>query len=213
MKLYTYFRSSAAYRVRIALALKGLNYDSVGLSILNGQHKEETYLNANPQGLVPALELEDGTVLNQSVAILEYLEECYPEPPLLPHTALQKAQVRSLVNHIACDVHPLNNISILHYLRDNLEASKADLDKWYSQWVKRAFVSIEELVGKGNGLVCFGIQPGMADCLLIPQVYNANRFNVDLAAFPTIQSIHRHCNTLPEFQQAHPDRQADNPAT
>ena len=212
MKLYTYFRSSAAYRVRIALNLKGLAYDSVSVSLLDGQHKGEQYLNANPQGLVPALELDDGTVLSQSLAILEYLEECYPDSPLLPANPLERGRVRSVVNHIACDVHPLNNISILHYLRDNFKADKGQLKQWYSQWVARAFVSVEKVASEGNGQVCFGIEPGLADCLLIPQVYNAIRFDVDLSAFPAIGSIYRHCNTLSSFRLAHPDQQDDSPA-
>lgn len=212
MKLYTYFRSSAAYRVRIALNLKGIAYESVSVSLLAGQHKEDSYVSANPQGLVPALELDDGTVLSQSVAILEYLDECYPDPPLLPDNALARAHVRSLVNHIACDVHPLNNISILHYLRDNFEADKHQRADWYAQWVIRAFTGIETAVSEGNGQVCFGSEPGMADCLLIPQVYNAMRFNVDLSPFPAIVSVHSHCETLTAFHLAHPDQQADNPA-
>ncbi|MFT6274467.1 MAG: maleylacetoacetate isomerase [Halioglobus sp.] len=212
MKLYTYFRSSAAYRVRIALNLKGIAYDSVSVSLLDGQQKSEEYLSANPQGLVPALELDDGTVLSQSIAILEYLDECYPDAPLLPVKPLQKSRVRSVVNHIACDVHPLNNSSILHYLRDNFQADKNQLNNWYSQWVKRAFVSIEKVVSEGNGQVCFGTKPGMADCFLIPQVYNAMRFEVDLSPFPAIESIYRHCNTLLAFHLAHPDQQDDSPA-
>jgi maleylacetoacetate isomerase len=211
MKLYTYFRSSAAYRVRIALNLKGIAYDSISVSLLDGQHKNEQYLEANPQGLVPALELDDGTVLSQSIAILEYLDECYPDAPLLPVKPLQKSRVRSIVNHIACDVHPLNNISILHYLRDNFGADKNQLNHWYSQWVERAFVSVEKVVSEGNGQVCFGTEPGIADCVLIPQVYNAIRFDVDLSPFPAIESIHHHCNTLLAFRLAHPDQQADSP--
>jgi len=211
MKLYTYFRSSAAYRVRIALNLKGITYQSVSVSLLDGQHKAEHYVSANPQGLVPALELDDGRVLSQSVAILEYLEECYPDTPLLPSNPLDKSRVRSVVNHIACDVHPLNNISILHYLRDQLQADKNQINDWYAQWVTRAFSSIEKVVEQGNGQVCFGTEPGMADCLLIPQVYNAVRFEVDLTPFPALRSVYDHCNTLPAFHLAHPDQQADNP--
>ena len=213
MKLYTYFRSSAAYRVRIALNLKGLAYQSVSVSLLDGQHKSDKYVSANPQGLVPALELDDGRVLSQSVAILEYLEECYPHTPLLPSDPLEKSRVRSVVNHIACDVHPLNNISILHYLRDELQADKRQINDWYAQWVTRAFSSIEQVVAPRNGQVCFGTEPGMADCLLIPQVYNAKRFDIDLNPFPTIRSIYDHSNSIPAFHLAHPDQQPDNPAS
>lgn len=212
MKLYTYYRSSAAYRVRIAMNLKGLKYLCEAVSLLDARHKSEAYLQSNPQGLVPALELEDGTVIGQSTAILEYLEETHPGTALLPDDPLRKSQVRSLINHIACDIHPLNNLRVLHYLRDELNAGQDQLDKWYAQWVHRGFCSIEEVLSAGNGHFCFGDAPGMADCYLIPQVYNALRFKVNLDQYTAILSVYNHCNTLQPFHLAHPDQQADKPA-
>ncbi len=211
MKLYTYFRSSASYRVRIAMNLKGIQYHSEGVSLLDASHKSATYLQTNPQGLLPALELGDGSVIAQSTAILEYLEETHPDPALLPADPLQRSRVRSLANHIACDIHPLNNLRVLHYLRDEMNADQPQLDQWYAQWVQRGFAAIETVLQEGNGHVCFGERPGLADCYLIPQVYNALRFKVDLGQYSAIQGVYDHCNTLQAFQMAHPDRQADKP--
>ena len=212
MKLYTYYRSSAAYRVRIALNLKNISYQSVSVSLLDGNQKSESYLQANPQGLIPALELDDGSVLGQSTAILEYLEEVHPDSALLPSDPLQKAQVRSVINHIACDVHPLNNLRVLHYLRDELSADQEKIGQWYAQWINSGFSSIETVLSQGSGHFCFGEAAGMADCYLIPQVYNALRFKVALESYPAILSVYNHCNSLTAFQQAHPDQQPDRPA-
>jgi maleylacetoacetate isomerase len=209
MKLYTYHRSSAAYRVRIALNLKGIAYNPVSINLLEAEQKGEQYRANNPQGLIPALELDDGTVISQSTAILEWLEETHTDIPLLPQDPLQRAAVRSLVNHIACDIHPLNNLSILYYLKDSLAADQAQVDQWYSQWINRGFGAIELIAEKGNGQFCFGDQPGLADCYLIPQVFNALRFKVDINDYPTILSVYEHCNSLAAFHQAHPDQQAD----
>ena len=211
MKLYTYFRSSAAYRVRIALNLKGAPYTCAYVNLLEGQQKDAQYRATNPQGLVPALELADGHVISQSTAILEYLEETQPSPPLLPTDPLARSTIRSLVNHIACDIHPLNNIAVLNYLRQSLNAQPGQVDLWYSEWVHRGFAGIESLARKGNGQYCVGSEPGMAECYLIPQMYNALRFKVEVSAYPTLLAIYHHCNTLAPFAQAHPDRQADNP--
>jgi len=211
MKLYTYYRSSAAYRVRIALNLKGIRYSPVGVNLLEAQQQGEQYRQTNPQRLVPALQLDDGTVISQSTAILEWLEETQPATPLLPQDALARAEVRSLVNHIACDIHPLNNISVLSYLKKQFEADSAQVDHWYSQWVQRGFAGVEDAVRRGNGLYCCGDTPGMADCYLIPQMYNALRFKVEVDNYPTALSIYQHCNTLTAFQQAHPDQQPDAP--
>jgi maleylacetoacetate isomerase len=211
MKLYTYHRSSAAYRVRIALNLKGISYSPQSINLLEAEQKGEEYRANNPQGLVPALELDDGTVISQSTAILEWLEETSPDVPLLPQAPLARAAVRSLINHIACDIHPLNNLSILYYLRDSLAADQKQLDQWYSQWINRGFSAIELVAEKGSGHFCFTEQPGLADCYLIPQVFNALRFKVDISDYPAIMSIYRHCNTLEAFQLAHPDQQADAP--
>jgi maleylacetoacetate isomerase len=211
MKLYTYHRSSAAYRVRIGLNLKGIAYSPVSINLLEAEQKGEQYRASNPQGLIPALQLDDGTVISQSTAILEWLEETHTDIPLLPQAPLQRAAVRSLVNHIACDIHPLNNLSILHYLENSLAADQGQLDQWYSQWINRGFSAIELIAEKGNGEFCFGDQPGLADCYLIPQVFNALRFKVDISGYPAILSVYEHCNTLAAFHQAHPDQQADAP--
>ncbi|MEH6584057.1 MAG: maleylacetoacetate isomerase [Halioglobus sp.] len=212
MKLYTYYRSSASYRVRIGLNLKGIAYTSESVNLLETQQKSEAYLASNPQGLIPALELEDGSVISQSTAILEWLEESYPQTPLLPtDSPLARAKVRSLVNHIACDIHPLLNLSILIYLKESLDAEQQQVDDWYSQWIHRGFDSIERIAAAGNGEYCIGDRPGLADCYLIPQVYNAQRFNVDISAYPAIASVCQHCNSLEPFLLAHPDQQADKP--
>lgn len=210
MKLYTYSRSSAAYRVRIALNLKGIDYIAQSINLLEAQHKSEQYKASNPQGLIPALELNDGNVISQSTAILEWLEETHPTPPLLPADPLARSQVRSLANHVACDIHPLNNLSVLGYLKESLGADQQQLDLWYSQWVNRGFQSIETVVRQGKGEYCFGEKPGLADCYLIPQVFNALRFKVSMNAYPAILSIYHHCNTLEAFHRAHPDQQAKN---
>jgi maleylacetoacetate isomerase len=212
MKLYTYYRSSAAYRVRIALNLKGIAYTPENINLLEAQQKGEQYRASNPQGLIPALELDDGHVISQSTAILEWLEETHPQPALMPRDPLARSEVRSLVNHIACDIHPLLNLSILVYLQQSLGADQQQVDLWYSEWIYRGFAGIETVAREGNGLYCLGDSPGMADCYLIPQVYNALRFNVDVNAYPAILSIFHHCNTLDAFHRAHPDQQADSPS-
>ena len=211
MKLYTYYRSSAAYRVRIAMNLKGITYTSEAISLLEGSQKSADYLRTNPQGLIPALELENGNIISQSTAILEYLEETQAGPALLPADPFKRSQVRSVVNHIACDIHPLNNLRILKYLPQKLNADKEQVAQWYAQWVNSGFSSIEAVLREGNGQFCFFDAAGMADCYLIPQVYNALRFNVDLAPYPAIMSVYTHCNSLDAFYNAHPDQQADNP--
>ncbi|MFK8048712.1 MAG: maleylacetoacetate isomerase [Halioglobus sp.] len=210
MKLYTYYRSSAAYRVRIAMNLKGIEYLAENINLLEAQQKSEQYKSSNPQALIPALELDDGTVIAQSTAILEWLEETRPQIPLLPEDLLERSQVRSICNHIACDIHPLNNISVLGYLKKWFSAEQQQVDQWYSHWVVRGFEGIEATAREGNGQYTFGDQPGLADCYLIPQVYNALRFNVDVNAFPAIMSIYHHCNTLEAFYHAHPDQQPGN---
>ena len=211
MKHYSYFRSSAAYRVRIALNLKGVDYEQVPVNLVTAQQQAQTYLSLNPQGLVPALELEDGTILSQSMAILEWLEDTYPTPALYPTDATKRALMRSFCSNIACDVHPLNNLSVLNYLKDALGADQQQINAWYSHWVCRVFDAAEQQVATGNGRFCFGEAPSMADCLLIPQMYNALRFNVEVSAYPTLLAIYEHCTTLPAFAAADPLRQADNP--
>ena len=211
MELYSYFRSSAAFRVRIALNLKGLEYQQVPVNLLNAEQLSEHYRQHNPQGLVPALALDDNTVLAQSMAIMEWLEEAYPQPALLPDTPLERAYVRGLCQHIACDVHPLNNMSVTNYLKAHLDADTTAVHNWYSHWMHRGFSAIEEQVSSGNGQVCYGQTPGLADCLLIPQMFNAFRFEVDMAAFPTLCAIYEYCNSLDAFIAANPAYQPDTP--
>ena len=209
MKLYSYYRSSAAYRVRIALNLKGLPYDYVAVNLLHNEQKSEEYMARNPQGLLPALELEGGEVLAQSVAILEWLEDTNPAPALLPSDPLPRARVRSLVNNIVCDIHPLNNLSIMNYLRKELGASDEGVHRWYCNWVDRGFSAIEQNLADNMGDCCFGDQPTLADVCLIPQVYNAYRFKVPMESYPNIRQVVQHCNSLEAFANAAPEAQPD----
>lgn len=214
LKLYSYFRSSAAYRVRIALALKGLAYDTIPVHLLKdgGQQHTSAYRSANPQGLVPALQLSaDGPVLAQSLAIIEYLDETQGGPALLPKDALGRARVRALAQMVACEIHPLNNLRVLKYLKRNLGISDAQKDAWYAHWVALGLQAVEDTLTHGNetGRFCHGDSPGLADCCLVPQVFNARRFNCALDAFPTINRIVEACEQLPAFQQAAPDMQPD----
>lgn len=204
--LYSYWRSSAAYRVRIALNLKGLKHDIVPVSLSPGvsEHRGEAYRRKNPQMLVPFL--EDGDLgIAQSMAILEYLEETYPDVPLLPHAEPRRSRVRAFCNMIACDIHPLNNLRVMNYIRDEFGADPtAD---WYAHWIREGFAAAEQLVG--GGAFCFGDEPTFADALLVPQVYNAQRFKVPLDGFPRLVAIAERCNELPAFRDAAPERQSD----
>lgn len=208
MKLYTYFRSSASYRVRIALHLKGLDFKSVPIHLVKGEQGGAEYLAKNPQGLVPALDV-DGHIITQSLAILDYLENAYPTIPLLPAAPLDRAKVWAVCQMIACDTHPLNNLKVLKYLQQRLNVSDDDKQAWYAHWIYENFTPLEKLLKNTAGKCCFGDIPMLADCVLIPQVYNAKRFGVDLSAYPTIIAIDQHCNALPAFIQAHPSKQAD----
>jgi maleylpyruvate isomerase len=212
MRLYTYFRSSAAFRVRIALNLKGLSYESVPVDLRAGesQHAKPAYLAVNPQGLVPALE-DGGTTLSQSLAVLEYLEEAYPQPPLLPRTPPERAQVRAMALAIACDVHPLNNLRVLNYLRSPLGASEDAVKAWYRNWIAVGFRGLEEQARRhsGDGQHMFGKSVTIADVCLIPQMYNALRFKCDVEPYPTLRSIHATLSVEPAFAKAMPEAQAD----
>ncbi len=212
MEFYTYFRSSAAYRVRIALNLKGLkaDYRYVHLVKDGGQQHKPEYLTVNPQGLVPAL-VDHGHVLTQSLAIIEYLEETHPQPPLLPKDALGRARVRALAQVVACDIHPVNNQRIIKYLEQEFGADEAARKRWIQRWVKDGFSALEKMLAghQSTGRCCQGDQPGLADVCLVPQVFNARRFEVDMAAFPTIQRIDAHCLSLRPFADAAPGKQAD----
>ena len=212
MELYTYFRSSAAYRVRIALNLKGLkaDYRYVHLVKDGGQQHRPEYLAVNPQGLVPAL-VDNGQVLTQSLAIIEYLDETHPEPPLLPKDALGRARVRALAQIVACDIHPVNNQRILKYLEKEFGADESARNQWYRHWIIEGFNALEKLLS-GNpsaGKCCHGEQPTLADICLVPQVFNAKRFSVDLAPYPAIGRISDYCLTLKPFAEAAPEKQAD----
>ncbi len=206
MKLYTYFRSSAAYRVRIALNLKGVTYDSVSINLLKGEQREESYRGINPQQRVPSLDI-GATTLIQSPAILEYLDEVYPEPPLLPVGAVNRAKVRAIASLIACDIHPLNNSGTLAYLKNRLGHDKAAADEWYAHWVREGFDAIEALLGPGP--YAFGPRITLADVYLVPQVFNARRFNVPLDAYPKIAAVDAACAEHKAFQDAAPASQPD----
>jgi maleylpyruvate isomerase len=210
MILYGHAMSSASYRVRIALALKGLQATSVLLDLRAGEQRREAYVKINSQGLVPALVLDGGAVLTQSVAIIEYLEEAHPLPPLLPRAPLERARVRALSQAIACDVHPLNNLRVLQYLETELGHDKAVRDSWYGHWVRLGFAALEDRLVRDArpGRFCHGDSPTMADVCLVPQVFNARRFAIDLEPYPCIVGIDAACRELPQFQGAAPDRQA-----
>lgn len=209
MKLYTYFRSSAAYRVRIALNLKGLPYEMVPIHLTKDgghQHKPEFHT-VNPQERVPALALSTGEVLTQSLAIIEYLDEIQPEPALLPADALARAKARSMAQIVACDIHPLNNLISLQYLKRELKHEQAAIDAWYHHWVIQGFKAMEEMITPGPYLC--GAQVTIADICLIPQVYNARRLKVPLDAFPKILAVEAACLKLPAFDKARPENQPD----
>ncbi|SDM41375.1 maleylacetoacetate isomerase [Oryzisolibacter propanilivorax] len=213
-KLYSYFRSSAAYRVRIALALKGLPYETVPVHLLRdgGEQHGAAYRAANPQALVPALQTEDGgPLLTQSLAIIEYLDEAHGGPPLLPAAPLARARVRALAQAVACDLHPLNNLRVLRYLKRDLGVSDEQKNAWYAHWVALGLGAVEQMLAGSpdTGRFCHGEAPGLADCCLVPQIYNAQRFGCPLDAYPTIGRIVAACNALPAFQQAAPERQPD----
>ncbi|RXF04238.1 maleylacetoacetate isomerase [Pseudoalteromonas sp. PS5] len=206
LKLYTYFRSSAAYRVRIALNLKGLSHELVPVNLLKSEQSAEAYLSKNGQGLLPALETEHG-VLAQSLAILEWLEETQSGQALLPQDPWQKAQVRNFCYAIACDIHPIDNLRVLKYLSNELGASDDQKNEWYRHWVIEGFKKLEPMIGDGQ--FCFGTEPTLADICLVPQVFNALRFKVDMNAFPKIARVYEYCNTLSAFSDAAPENQLD----
>ena len=209
MKLYSYFRSSAAFRLRIALNLKGLDYEILPVNLLQAEQKAPGYMALNPQGLVPALEMPDGGVLGQSVALLEWLEETYPEPAFLPTEPGLRARVRSVVNSICCDIHPICNIAVTNYLKDHFDAAPGDITGWYTAWMHRGFSAIEKMVRQDSEF-CFGDTPGMADIFLVPQFYNARRFDIPLDEFPTLCRIEGRCKSLPAFADAAPEQQPDS---
>ncbi|MFC3034797.1 maleylacetoacetate isomerase [Pseudoalteromonas fenneropenaei] len=206
MRLYSYFRSSAAYRVRIALNLKNIAHELVGVNLLKSEQMSDSYLAKNPQGLLPALETEQG-VLAQSLAILEWLEETQPQHPLLPHDSWQKAQVRSFCYAIACDIHPIDNLRVLKRLVSQFDANEEQKNEWYRHWIIEGFKKLEPQLGQSR--YCFGNTPTLADVCLVPQVFNALRFNVDMTQFPRIAAIYAACNELEAFRLAAPEHQPD----
>ncbi len=212
MQLHTFFRSSASYRVRIALNLKAIGYDAVAvhLSRNGGEQFAAAFDVLNPQHLLPVL-VDDGLVLNQSLAILEYLDETHPEVALLPPDAAGRARVRALSQMIACDIHPLNNLRVLNYLTQELKIDAAQKDTWYRHWVALGLAAFEAALvrSEDTGRFCHGDTPGMADCCLAPQVFNAQRFECDMAPYPTLMRIYGACMELEAFQAASPARQFD----
>ena len=210
MILYGYFRSSAAFRVRIALNLKGLAFDAVLVNLSKGEHFFDEYRRIHPQGRVPAL-VDDGVTLLQSPAILEYLEESYPVPALLPAGAQARARVRAIANIISCDIHPLNNLAVLNYLAGPLAASEKQKTAWYQHWVAEGFNAVETLLSDSpdTGNFCGGDEPGLADICLVPQVFNAQRFDCDLSPYPIIERIFITCMGLEAFDAAQPSKQPE----
>jgi maleylacetoacetate isomerase/maleylpyruvate isomerase len=213
MKLYNYFRSSASFRVRIALALKGLSYEYLPVHLVKGEHKQEAFASVSPSRLVPTMETDGGERLGQSMAIIEYLDETHPQPPLLPADAAGRARVRALAQLIACEIHPLNNLRVLKYLVRELKVDEDAKNAWYLHWVQVGLEAFErELATLPPSTYCFGGTPTLADCCLVPQVFNAQRFKADLSAFPRTMAAFEACMALPAFQKAQPSNCPDNEA-
>ena len=212
MKLYSYFRSSAAYRVRIALNLKGLAYEYAPIHLLRdgGQQLKPDYRELNPDGIVPTF-IDGDDVLTQSLAIIEYLEETHPEPTLLPGTPLDRAFIRSVALQIACEIHPVDNLRVLKYLKHTLKVGDEAKDAWYRHWLESGFDSLEKRLANDSrvGKLCFGDTPTLADLCLVPQVFNAQRFNLDMSRYPTIERIADHAAQIDAFARAAPGQQPD----
>ena len=210
MKLYTYWRSSSAYRVRIALNLKGIEYESVPVHLLRdgGEQRKPEYLDLNPLGLVPTL-VDDDQVFIESLAIVEYLDEKIPEPMLLPRDRAGRARVRAMADLIACEIQPLNNSGVMQFLAAEMDQDKTAIKKWYAEWIARGFIALENLIDRYGGIFCFGDTPTMADVFLVPQMYNAIRFDCDLSAYPRVRQVYEACQKLDAFVHAAPENQAD----
>lgn len=210
MRMHGFFRSGTSHRVRIALNLKGLTVEAVPVNLRTAEHKAAPYLALNPQGLVPALETE-GVVLTQSPAIIEYLEERYPEPPLLPGDALERARVRAMAALIGCDIHPINNLRILNAIRNRFGADEEAVKAWCATWIQAGFDALEQMLPEaaGKGGFAYGDKPGLVEVYLIPQVYSVRRFEVDLSAYPKITALDATCAAIPAFADAEPGKQPD----
>jgi maleylacetoacetate isomerase/maleylpyruvate isomerase len=209
MKLYTAFRSSAAFRARIALNLKGLAYEPAFVHLARGEHRKPEYAAINPQALVPTFE-DDGVRLVQSLAIIEYLDEMHPIPPLLPKDALARARVRSISLLVACEIHPLNNLRVLQHLKRSLGQNDEQVNAWYRHWIGDGFQKLEaELARATTGRFCHGDAPTMADCCLVPQVFNAQRYQCDTSPYPTVMRVFAECMKLDAFDRAQPSKQPD----
>lgn len=208
MKLYTYFRSSAAFRVRIALNVKDLRYESLFVHLAKGEHRGPEYAKVNPQGLLPTLELDNGIRLNQSLAIIEYLEDKYPRPPLLPSDAVGKARVRGLAALVACEIHPLNNLRVLQHLKRSLGQSEEQVNAWYRHWIADGLAKLEAQLDP-KAKFAYGDAPTMADCCLVPQIFNAKRYDCNLASYPTTMRVFEQCMRLEAFDRAQPAKQPD----
>ena len=210
MKLFTYFRSSAAFRVRIALNLKGLPYEPVFVHLAKGDHRKPEYAGKYPQGLLPTL-ITDGRALSQSLAIIEYLDETHPHPALLPKDPPGRARVRSLALLVACEIHPLNNLRTLQYLKRGLGQSEDQVSNWYRHWIADGLGKLEADLAASSaaGKFCFGDAPSMADCCLVPQIFNARRYDSDLAPYPRVMRVFDECMNLEAFARAQPSQQPD----
>jgi maleylpyruvate isomerase len=209
MRLYSFFRSSAAYRVRIALNVKGVDYETVSVDLPGAAHRAAEFRAVNPQATIPTLD-DDGTVLWQSLAIIEYLDARYPSPRLIPAEPVARARVQALAQLIACEIHPLNNLRVLKYLRGELKLDEKAVAKWYSHWIAEAFGPLETLVSRfSGGRCCFGDSLSLADVCLVPQMYNARRFSCDLAPYPTLLRTAAHLEAEPAFVRAAPENQPD----
>jgi maleylacetoacetate isomerase len=211
VKLYTYFRSSAAFRVRIALNLKGLAYEPVFVHLAKGQHREAGYAAVNPQALVPTLQLDDGRRLTQSMAIIEFLDERQPAPALVPKDPFERARVRSLSQLVACEIHPLNNLRALQFLRKQLGQNEEQVGAWYRHWIADGLGKLESVLAgtPGTGKFCHGDSPTMADCCLVPQVFNARRYEFDPKPYPNAMRVFDECMKLDAFDRAQPSKQPD----
>lgn len=208
MRLYDYWRSSAAYRVRIALQIKGLEVEQIPVDLRAGGQRAEDYLAVNPQGLVPFF-VDGELAISQSLAIIEYLEEAYPQSPVLPKDLVERARSRAIAQMIAVDIHPLNNLRVLQYLESEFKAGQKKRGNWYHQWLTKGFEAVEAMVNVTAGEFCVGDQPTLADICLVPQVYNAKRYEFDLRAYPMIRTINDRCHEIEAFQKAAPQHQPD----